>query len=162
MALTDLFTQIANAIRTKEGSTDVIKATDFPQRILNIPVNNVSQSGLSFTACEKINEDWQFKLITSSPTSNEYDSTSAQSALSGNDFVSVNLPHDWSIYNNFNNTSKATYEGGYLDGGDAWYKKTLTITDETTDNRYFLYFEGVYMESDVIVNGSHLNTHKHG
>lgn len=162
MALTDLFTQIANAIRTKEGSTDVIKATDFPQRILNIPVNKVSQSGLSFTACEKINEDWQFKLITSSPTANEYNSTSAQSALSGNDFVSVNLPHDWSIYNNFNNASKATYEGGYLDGGDAWYKKALTITDETTDNRYFLYFEGVYMESDVIVNGTYLNTHKHG
>lgn len=162
MALTDLFTQIANSIRSKDGTTDPILATDFPQRILDIPVNKVSQSGLSFTACEKINEDWQFKLITSSPTSNEYDSTSAQSALLGNDFVSVNLPHDWSIYNNFNNTSKATYEGGYLDGGDAWYKKTLTITDETTDNRYFLYFEGVYMESDVIVNGTHLNTHKHG
>ena len=162
MALTDLFTQIANSIRSKDGTTDPILATDFPQRILDIPVNKVSQSGLSFTACEKINEDWQFKLITSSPTSNEYDSTSAQSALSGNDFVSVNLPHDWSIYNNFNNTSKATYEGGYLDGGDAWYKKALIITDDTTDNRYFLYFEGVYMESDVIVNGTHLIAHKHG
>lgn len=162
MALTDFLSGIADAIRTKDGTTGLINANDFAQRILDIPVNKVSQSGLSFTACEKINEDWRFKLITSSPTSNEYNSISAQSALSGNDFVSVNLPHDWSIYNNFNNTSKATYEGGYLDGGDAWYKKTLTITDDTTDNRYFLYFEGVYMESDVIVNGTHLNTHKHG
>ena len=157
-----ILTNVANSIRSKDGSSDHISPLDFAQRILDIPVNKVSQSGLSFTACEKINEDWQFKLITSSPTSNEYNSTSAQSALSGNDFVPVNLPHDWSIYNNFNNTSKATYEGGYLDGGDAWYKKTLTITDDTTDNRYFLYFEGVYMESDVIVNGAHLNTHKHG
>lgn len=162
MALTDFLQGIADAIRTKDGTTEPIEALKFKQRILDIPVNKVSQSGLSFTACEKINEDWQFKLITSSPTSNEYDSTSAQSSLSGDDFTSVNLPHDWSIYNNFNNTSKATYEGGYLDGGDAWYKKTLTITDDTTDNRYFLYFEGVYMESDVIVNGTHLNTHKHG
>lgn len=157
-----ILTNVANSIRSKDGGSDNISPLDFAQRILDIPVNKVSQSGLNFTACEKINEDWKFKLITSSPTYDEYDSVSAQSALSGNDFTGVNLPHDWSIYNNFNNTSKATYEGGYLDGGDAWYKKTLTITDDTTDNRYFLYFEGVYMESDVIVNGTHLNTHKHG
>lgn len=162
MLLTDFLTEIADAIRIKDGTTELINADVFAQRILDIPVNKVSQSGLSFTACEKINEDWQFKLITSSPTYNGYDSEAAQSALSGNDFISVNLPHDWSIYNDFNNTSKATYEGGYLDGGDAWYKKTLTITDDTTDNRYFLYFEGVYMESDVIVNGTHLIAHKHG
>ena len=153
---------IANSIRDKEGSSDNISPVDFAQRILDIPVNKVSQSGLNYTACKKINDNWQFKLITSSPTANEYDSDAAQSALSGNDFVSVNLPHDWSIYNNFNNTSKATYEGGYLDGGDAWYKKILTITDETIDNRYFLYFEGIYMESDVVVNGTHLTAHKHG
>lgn len=162
MALTDFFSEIADAIRTKDGTTGLINANDFAQRILDIPVNKVSQSGLSFTACEKINEDWLFKLITSSPTANEYNRTEAQNALTAADFIPVNLPHDWSIYNNFNNTSKATYEGGYLDGGDAWYKKTLTITDDTTDNRYFLYFEGVYMESEVIVNGTHLNTHKHG
>lgn len=157
-----ILVNIANSIRDKEGSSDSISPVDFAQRILDIPVNKVSQSGLNYTACEKINDNWQFKLITSSSTANEYDSDAAQSALSGNDFISVNLPHDWSIYNNFNNTSKATYEGGYLDGGDAWYKKTLTITDETVDNRYFLYFEGIYMESDVVVNGIHLAAHKHG
>lgn len=162
MALTDFLSDIADAIRTKEGTTELISAPDFKQRILNLPVNKVSQSGLNFTACQKINNDWEFKLITSSPTANEYNSDAAQSALSSNDFINVTLPHDWSIYNDFNKTSKATYEGGYLDGGDAWYKKKITITDETTDNRYFLYFEGVYMESDVIVNGVHLNTHKHG
>lgn len=162
MALTDFLSGIANAIRTKDGTTELINANDFAQRILDIPVNKVSQSGLNYTACEKINEDWNFKLITSSSTANEYNSIEAQNALAADDFIPVNLPHDWSIYNDFNKTSKATYEGGYLDGGDAWYKKTLIIADETTDNRYFLYFEGIYMESDVIVNGTHLITHKHG
>lgn len=155
----DLFSGICNAIREKDGSTSKIKHQDIPERIMNIPVNKVSQSGLSFTSCKKINDDWEFKLITSSPTSNEYNSTAAQTALS-EEFAKVNLPHDWSIYNSFNSSSKATYEGGYLDGGDAWYRKKLTIED--TDNRYFLYFEGIYMESDVIVNGIHLATHKHG
>ena len=37
MSLTDFFTQIANAIRSKDGTTDLIVATDFPQRILDIP-----------------------------------------------------------------------------------------------------------------------------
>lgn len=37
MALTDFLTQIADSIRSKDGTTDVIKATDFPQRILDIP-----------------------------------------------------------------------------------------------------------------------------
>ena len=37
MSLTDFFTQIANAIRSKDGSTDPILATNFPQRILDIP-----------------------------------------------------------------------------------------------------------------------------
>lgn len=37
MALTDFFTQIADSIRSKDGTTDAIKATDMPQRILDIP-----------------------------------------------------------------------------------------------------------------------------
>lgn len=162
MALTDFLSGIADAIRTKEGTTEPITATDFRQRILNIPVNKVSQSGLNFTSCEKINDNWQFKLITNSPTYNEYDGSIAQEALTTGGFSDINIPHDWSIYNSFNSASKATYEGGYLDGGDAWYRKTLVITDDTNDNRYFLYFEGIYMESDIIVNGTHLITHKHG
>lgn len=37
MALTDFLTQIADSIRSKDGTTDLITATDFPQRILDIP-----------------------------------------------------------------------------------------------------------------------------
>ena len=37
MSLTDFFTQIANSIRSKDGTTEPIVATDFPQRILGIP-----------------------------------------------------------------------------------------------------------------------------
>lgn len=42
MALTDLFTSIANAIRSKDGTTAQIVANDFPSHILAIP------SGISF------------------------------------------------------------------------------------------------------------------
>lgn len=36
MVLTDFLKQIADSIRTKDGTTGTIKATDFPQRILAI------------------------------------------------------------------------------------------------------------------------------
>ena len=67
-----ILTNIANSIRSKDGGSDNISPLDFAQRILDIPVNKVSQSGLNYTACEKINDNWQFKLITSSSTENEY------------------------------------------------------------------------------------------
>ena len=37
MALTDFLTQIADSIRSKDGTTEPILATDFPQRIIEIP-----------------------------------------------------------------------------------------------------------------------------
>lgn len=41
MALTDFFTQIADSIRSKDGTTEPILATDFPQRIIDIPSGGV-------------------------------------------------------------------------------------------------------------------------
>ena len=45
MALTDFLTQIADSIRSKDGTTEPIPAIDFPQRILDIP----SGSAVDFT-----------------------------------------------------------------------------------------------------------------
>ena len=42
MALTDFLTQIADSIRSKDGTTGPILATDFPQRIIDIPSGGVS------------------------------------------------------------------------------------------------------------------------
>ena len=48
MALTDFLTQIADSIRSKDGTTEPIIATDFPQRILDIPSGGGSDNGLFF------------------------------------------------------------------------------------------------------------------
>lgn len=57
MALTDFLTQIADSIRSKDGTTDVIKAKDFPQRILDIPSGggNIKFAKGSFTLSENQN-----------------------------------------------------------------------------------------------------------
>lgn len=49
--LTDLFTSIANAIRTKKGTSETIQASNFPTEITNLPtgedINDYIQSSLT-------------------------------------------------------------------------------------------------------------------
>lgn len=107
-------------------------------------------------------DDWKFKLISS--VSDESYSSVEETTLGYDDssWDSVSVPHDWSIYNDFNSTSKAGYEGGYLDGGDAWYRKTLPITEDMSDKKVFVYFDGVYMETDVYINGVKVGINRMG
>lgn len=74
----------------------------------------------------------------------------------------VQIPHDWSIYNDFSSTSPATYEGGYLDGGEAVYETSFEVPDKLKSKRTVLYFDGVYMESAVTLNGVKLGENKNG
>lgn len=58
MALTDFLTGIADAIRAKDGTSDVINAQDFAGRILAIPTGGssiVSESGTFTVAEDKFN-----------------------------------------------------------------------------------------------------------
>ncbi|MGV8137482.1 MAG: glycoside hydrolase family 2 TIM barrel-domain containing protein [Mangrovibacterium sp.] len=85
----------------------------------------------------------------------------------------VDLPHDWSIEDlpnqkegeivgPFDKNSIGLFYTGYTAGGSGWYRKSF-VTDETAQDREFsVCFDGVYMESDVWLNGHHLGSHKHG
>lgn len=110
----------------------------------------------------KLTDGWKFNLVSSVSDSN-YNST-VESGVNFDDSLwkSVIVPHDWSIYNDFNSSSLATYEGGWLDGGDGWYRKILPINSLLSNKKILIYFDGVYMESDVYVNGTKVGTHKHG
>lgn len=105
---------------------------------------------------------WKFKRI-STVTDDSYSSTD-ESAVSYNDsgWKSVTIPHDWSIYDDFNPSSPATYEGGYLDGGDAWYRTSFYADDDMLSQNAKLYFDGVYMEAAVYLNGVKIAENYHG
>ena len=74
----------------------------------------------------------------------------------------VRIPHDWSICEDFNSASPAVYEGGYLDGGEAVYETSFRVPDALRTKRTVLYFDGVYMESAVTLNGVKLGENKNG
>lgn len=106
-------------------------------------------------------DSWKFNLI--SATANTAYSSTAEAAAGFDDasWRTVNVPHDWSVELDFNASSPATYEGGYLDGGDAWYRTTVSV-DKQNGRRYVLCFDGVYMESTVYVNGQQVHKNYYG
>ena len=106
-------------------------------------------------------DSWKFNLI--SATANTAYSSTAEAAAGFDDasWRTVSVPHDWSVELDFNSSSPATYEGGYLDGGDAWYRTTVSVTKQP-GRRYVLCFDGVYMESTVYVNGQQVHKNYYG
>lgn len=100
------------------------------------------------------NSGWKF---------NRGDVTGAeQTSFSDSAWKSVDVPHDWSIELAFNSNSPAGSGGGYLDGGIGWYRKTFTLDSSWSGQRIFIAFDGVYMNSQVWINGSSLGTRPYG
>ena len=74
----------------------------------------------------------------------------------------VNLPHDWSIEGDFDKDAPAGHDGAYLPTGKGWYRKTFTLGKDYQDKTMRLYFEGVYMNAEVYVNGQKAGGHPYG
>ena len=76
------------------------------------------------------------------------------------DWKAVDLPHDWSIEGPFEEQwASAT---AYLPGGVGWYRKAFTIAPTMRSKKLFLYFDGVYKNSEVWINGHYLGKRPNG
>ncbi len=74
----------------------------------------------------------------------------------------LNLPHDWSIEGKFSKDAPAGVGGGALPGGIGWYRKTFTIPASSRGKEVFVDFGGVYMNSEVWINGHYLGKRPYG
>lgn len=80
----------------------------------------------------------------------------------------VDLPHDWSIEDipgtgsPFDSSSAGGRGTGYALGGTSWYAKEFILDESHAGKRIDLLFEGVYMDSDMWLNGHHLGKHPYG
>lgn len=79
-----------------------------------------------------------------------------------NSWRQLNLPHDWSIEGAFNKNNPAGVGGGALPGGIGWYRKTFTLPVADENKSLFIDFDGVYMNSDVWINGHLLGNRPYG
>lgn len=74
----------------------------------------------------------------------------------------LDLPHDWSVEGTVDKKAPSGNDGGYFPTGIGWYRKTFTL-DKADRNKFIgLYFEGVYMNSEVYVNGKSVGKYPYG
>ena len=75
----------------------------------------------------------------------------------------LNLPHDWSIEGEYDQSNPSGGSGGYLPTGIGWYRKTLTIPEEWWDGRQVsIAFDGVFTNSTVYVDGEKVGGMEYG
>ena len=85
-------------------------------------VSRVNMAEAGFQRSTLFNDGWKFNLGDVPDAKNKnYDDKS---------WRSLTLPHDWSIEQDFNKNSPSTHEGGFLDGGVGWYRKSFVLPKE--------------------------------
>ena len=99
-------------------------------------------------------KNWRFHL---SDVSNGEDP-----ALKDSSWRILDLPHDWSIEGEFSDDNPATPGGGALPGGIGWYRKSFLLPEKDRKNKFFIDFDGVYMDSRVWINGHFLGRRPNG
>ena len=101
------------------------------------------------------NQNWHFKL-----NANPKEAVKPDADVST--WQKLDLPHDWSIFNDFDHQSPAQNEGGQLNGGEAWYRKTFKLDEKDLKKNVRVTFDGVYMDSQVYVNGQLVGHYPNG
>ncbi len=92
----------------------------------------------------------------------------------------LDLPHDWSIEDlsaeqaglpaaegkkqigPFSDDSPGKGSTGHVLGGIGWYRKTFTLDKQAEGKKVQILFDGVYMNSEVWINGQSLGVHPYG
>jgi len=80
----------------------------------------------------------------------------------------IDLPHDWSIEDihgtdsPLDSTAIGGIDEGYFTGGTGWYRKTFFVPASLKNKHFIIRFDGIYMNSDVWINGKHAGNHPYG
>ena len=77
-------------------------------------------------------------------------------------WIEVDLPHDWSIEGKLDPKNPTGGGGCYFPAGIGWYRKPFNVPATWKDKRFSIYFEGIYMNSEVFINGKSLGAHPYG
>jgi len=100
------------------------------------------------------NNNWNFILEDSSSFSKEN--------IDDSSWKNLNVPHDWSFEKGVRKGGDQGQGGGYHDGGIGWYRKYFNVKKESLSKITYINFDGVYMNSEVWINGNHLGKRPYG
>lgn len=74
----------------------------------------------------------------------------------------LNLPHDWSIEGDYTPDFPAGKNNGFFPEGLGWYRKTFSIPKSDANKQFVIQFDGVFMNSEVWINGCYLGKRPFG
>ena len=101
---------------------------------------------------QNFDADWLFVLADSSQMANaDYNDSW---------WRKLDVPHDWAIEGDFYAGHPSGAGGGALPGGIGWYRKYFTLPADK--DKYFIEFDGVYMNSTIYVNGKKVGFRPYG
>jgi beta-galactosidase len=118
------------------------------------------------------NEGWKF-IRDSLPYRQAGITGAEQPGYDDTQWMTLDLPHDWSVSKlpgeenqdqtgPFSKSSPGATATGYVMGGTAWYRKHFKLDKADAGKIVVLKFDGVYMESEVWVNGKPAGNHVYG
>ncbi|MBE6227783.1 MAG: DUF4982 domain-containing protein [Bacteroidales bacterium] len=103
---------------------------------------------------EDFNDDWKFCLG---------DIAGAEDPVfDDSGWRELELPHDWAVEGDFSIENPSGTGGGALPGGIGWYRKTFIAPAADSAKVWRLEFDGVYMNSEVFINGVSLGVRPYG
>ena len=103
---------------------------------------------------ENFNFDWKF-LLSDNPEYREVNTNDSS-------WRTLNLPHDWSIEGDYQPDAKLGFRTGFFPEGIGWYRKHFTIDASKSNKQFLVQFDGVYMNSEVWVNGEFCGRRPYG
>jgi beta-galactosidase len=129
-------------------------------KILSIAIVFLMDYVVSVEAQENIqrkqlfDDNWKFNLGDSQ--------TASVIDFEDKNWRDLDLPHDWSIEGKVDPKNSTGGAGGYFPAGVGWYRKKFNAPLTWDGKRVSIYFEGVYMNSEVFINGKSLGVHPYG
>lgn len=103
---------------------------------------------------QQINDTWKFSMSD--------DSLASRAEYNDANWSNVDIPHDWSFENGISKDGAQKANGGYFSGGIGWYRKNIEMPADWNGKCIYLEFDGVYMNSEVWINGHYLGKRPYG
>ncbi len=126
----------------------------FSRNLLEILMVLTMSANLCTAAPQTFDDGWKFA---------PGEATGAEAAAFDDaKWATLDLPHDWSIAGPIARENPMGSPGGFFPAGIGWYRKTFDAPAEWSGKHVAVQFDGVYMRSDVWINGQKLGTHVSG
>lgn len=111
---------------------------------------------LPLLAADQISFDQDWRFIQ------EDEPQAERVGLDDSKWRSLDVPHDWAFESDYAANAAQGGQGGYKPGGIGWYRKSFTPPAGWQEKRVLISFDGVYMNSEVWINGKPLGKRPYG